>query len=263
MKKLVRVILVVCSLLFVLVSCGPDYRFEAVYPEGYDAEYFYNNYVEADPNLTHLYASKNDAGRYSYSGQYYRYYAIKDVPIDEYVCYSRDAAYLDPNFSSYVARNKDMEISEPEILSYEVSSAELYWLDGLCYKDKNRDMEALGQNACYETIATIDATAFQNHLALCLETGNYVSDIEPPPSLISQSVFDQKGIQQHLLKLKIRVHFSKYENMVWDADVVKSNDTYYVVYQLIVVSKNFPEGYYSTVYVPLDETVAALIPAIE
>ena len=51
--------------------------------------------------------------------------------------------------------------------------------------------------------------------------------------------------------------------MVWDADVVKSNDTYYVVYQLIVVSKNFPEGYYSTVYVPLDETVAALIPAIE
>ena len=263
MKKFVRAMLIVCLVLFVLVSCSPDYRFEAVYPEGHDAEYFYNHYVEADPNLLHLYASKNDAGRYSYSGQYYRYYAIKDVPIDEYVCYSCDAAYLDPNFSSYVARNKNMEISEPEILSYEVSGAELYWSDGLYYKDKNRNMEVLGQNICYETVATIDATAFQNHLALCLDTGNYVSDIEPPPSSISQSVVDQKGIQQHLLKLKIRVHFSKYENMVWDADVVKSNDTYYVVYQLIVVSKNFPEGYYSTVYVPLDETVAALIPAIE
>ena len=50
--------------LLVLVSCAPQYRFQATYPKGYTAEYFYSHYVQADPNLIHLYAAENDAGKY-------------------------------------------------------------------------------------------------------------------------------------------------------------------------------------------------------
>ncbi|MBR6577453.1 MAG: hypothetical protein IKK74_00745 [Clostridia bacterium] len=265
MKKTLCIPLILAFLLLTFVSCGPDYRFKAKYPEGYTAGYFHANYVQADPNLIHLYASENSAGKYDEFGQIDRYYAIKDVPIDEYVCYSHDWFILDPGFEVYIARNKDMKISGSEILSYEVSSAELFWEDGSYFDDKERNkMEAIGEKKYYESVASIDAKAFQNALKDCIETGNYVGYRDLDSSSLYKPFVDHEGVNSYLT-LKIRVRFSKYENIVWDATVKRSMeepDKYYVVHQLFVTTENFPEGYYTDVCVPLDSSIAKLIPAI-
>ena len=265
MKKTLCIPLILVFLLLTFVSCGPDYRFEAKYPEGYTAGYFHANYVRADPNLIHLYASENSAGKYDAFGQIERYYAIKDVPIDEYVCYSHDWIILDPAFEVYIARNKDMKISESEILSYEVSSAELYWEDGSYFNDKERNkMEAIGEKSYYETVASIDATVFQNALKDCIETGNYVDYQNSVSNSVYKDFVNHKGVNSYLT-LKIRVRFSKYENIVWDATVKKSMDEpnkYYILYKLFVTTETSSEGYYTDVCVPLDDSIAKLISTI-
>ncbi len=268
MKKTLFALLAILLALLVFTSCSPDYRFRAAYPEEYTAFYFYSNYVQADPNLIHLYAAKNDAGRYKRDAQYWRYYAIKDVPIDEYVCYSEDFIILDPGFSSCIARNKNMEMTDSEILSYEVSSAELYWHDGSYYRyeDSNdaHKMEAIGEHIYYETVASIDATAFQNSLRACVEAENYIPNQGGlNRTYITKPCVNHEDINSELV-LKIRVHFAEYENIVWDGVIVTLNgveDVYYVNYQLTTGLENASMGHYYNVYVPLDEAVAKLIPS--
>ncbi len=258
-----RKISLLCAAVFVLLSlssCGPDYRFQATYPEGYTATYFSQQYVQADPNLVHLYASENDAGQYELNGRYWQYYTIKDTPVEEYVCYSEDFWMLDPGFSSYVARNKDMEMTDSEILSYKMSGAELYWYDPSPFKDGSHKMEALGEKICYEIVDHIDAAAFQTHLRTCVDEKNYVT-IQNAIGYIRKEFVNDEGVKS-TLSLKIRVHFTDYENIVWDGYVVMQDGVYYVNYPLFTVTDTFPEGYYKNVYVPLDESVSQVIAAM-
>ena len=268
MKKTLFALLAILSALLVFTSCSPDYRFRATYPEEYTAFYFYSNYVQADPNLIHLYAAKNDAGKYNLNAQYWRFYAIKDVPIDEYVCYSENYIILDPGLNSYIARNKNMEMTDSEILSYEVSSAELYWHDGSYYRYEARNdahkMEAIGEHIYYETVASIDATAFQNSLRKCIEAENYIPNQEGLlKTYVTKPFVNHEDIHSELV-LTIRVHFAEYENIVWDASVVTLNgieNVYYVNYQLTTgTAEDAFTGYYYNVYVPLDESIVKLIP---
>ena len=96
------VALLTCLLLvtFTLSSCG-EKAFIAVYPKEYTPYYFYQNYVQCDPNLIHLSSAKNSAGKLRHNPDRYEYYAIKDVPVEEYVCYSHDFALFDPEFTPY------------------------------------------------------------------------------------------------------------------------------------------------------------------
>ena len=60
--------LLTCLLLvtFTLSSCG-EKAYIAVYPEEYTPYYFYQNYVQCDPNLIHLSATKNSAGKFKHN----------------------------------------------------------------------------------------------------------------------------------------------------------------------------------------------------
>ena len=265
MKRTVFVSATVFLLLFSLISCGsllepdPSYRFEATYSQRHTAAYFMHQYVHADPNLVHVYAAINQADEYEYSGEVCKYYAIKDVSIEEYVCYSSDFWILDPGFSAYIVRNKDFEIPAAEVLTFEVSGAELFWADGTCYNDNRYEnkMEALGKNIFYENVAEIDAGAFQESLKENLEAQNYVNKGDTDCTYIRKR-FRATEKTYSTLTLKIRVHFEDYENIVWDAAVVKlsgEQDTYYVEYFLFRVTEQQPEGGYEKIYIPLDDVI--------
>lgn len=265
MKRRIYIFALAVLLSVSFASCAPDYRFQAIYPDGYTAKYFYDNYVQADPNLIHLYAAENDAGKYEYCGRYWRYYAIKDVSVDEYVCYSEDHSMLDPSFQSYIARNKSLNVSDAEILSYGIKGAELYWRSNSYFRDASDKMEALGANVYYERIASIDALAFQNHLRTHIIGGNYELKPQLAPVYINKPFVDHEHVKSQLT-LNIRVYFSDYENIVWDGAVVTLNgeeDMYYVKYQMFTVTDDVPEGFYKSVYVPLDESVSKLISDID
>ena len=161
-----------------------------------------------------------------------------------------------------------MAISQSEILSYEVSSAELYWHDGSYYRYEDRNdahkMEAIGERIYYETVASIDATAFQNSLRACIEAENYIpSQGGVLSTYVTKPFVNHKDINSELV-LTIRVHFAEYENIVWDGFVVTLNgveDVYYVNCQLTTgAAEDAFTGYYYNVYIPLDESVVKLIP---
>lgn len=254
------VVLLTCLLLavFALSSCG-EKAYVVEYPEEYTPFYYYENYVQCDPNLIHLRAAKNSAGKYERNGMYFYYYAIEGVPVEEYVCYSEDWIILDPCFSSYVARHSTVEISRPEVLAWTVTGAELYWQDGYYFNDTKGKMTALGEKICCETVADVDGSVFQAHLKAAVEEGNY---IEHGGGVLSDSVTkrykDKDGVEKELV-LYLRLHFAECENIVWDGRIVTmGGQEGYFVY--CYVYEDFSEGDYEIAFVPLPEEITELIP---
>lgn len=257
MKKIrsttrVGVALLTCLLLaaFALSSCGEREGFYAKYPKGYTSVYFHDNYVQCDPNLIHLKSSRNSAGKYKRNGQYFYYYAIEDVPVEEYVCYSEDIAMFNPEFGSYIARNGSMEMPEPEVLTWTVTGAEMYWREGKYFDDTKGKMIDLGDKLYYLKHADMDGAAFQSYLRERLANGEYRESI-------AMNFIRRK---QGSLELWIRLHFAEYENVVWDGAVMVENDVYYVLAYVWVEEEDETEGYYDYAFVVLPEEIAELVP---
>ena len=247
------VALLTCLLLvtFTLSSCG-EKAFIAVYPKEYTPYYFYQNYVQCDPNLIHLSAAKNSAGKLKHDPDRYEYYAIKDVPVEEYVCYSHDFALFDPEFTPYIARNSSIEMTDPEVLTWTVTSAELYWRESGHFDDGKGKMLALGEEIYYINHADVDGAAFQAHLRDCMADGDY-------REVNSWNTISRK---QGNLRLCLRLHFAEYENIVWDGMVTLEGDDYFVLCHVWTLYENLSMWDYRTVLVPLPAEIAELIPEV-
>ena len=245
------VVLLTCLLLaaFALASCGEREGFYAKYPKGYTSAYFHDNYVQCDPNLIHLKSSRNSAGKYKDDPYRFCYYAIEGVSMEEYVCYSEDIAMFDPDFDPYIARNGNMEMPKPEVLTWTVTGAELYWCENKYFDDGTGKMIDLGDKRYYLKHADLDGGAFQSYLGECLANGEYRESI-------AMNYIRRK---QGSLELWIRLHFAEYENIVWDGEVLVENDVYYVL-AYVWVEEEDDEGYYDYAFVPLSEEIVELIP---
>ena len=259
------VTLLTCLLLvtFTLSSCG-EKAYIAVYPEEYTPLYFYENYVQCDPNLIHLRAARNSAGKLKRDSARYEYYAIKDVPMEEYICYSEDYVLFDPGFSSYLARNKAVEMPQPEVLTWTVTGAELYWRDGHHFSDTKGKMMAVGEKICYATVAETDGTAFQTHLKTVMEESTYLENgMGCNWDYVHTQFRNEEGVGSDLL-LHLRLHFAEYENIVWDGMIttIAGQEGFFVHSYVWITPETFPEGYYSEIFVPLPAEIAELIPEI-
>ena len=257
------VTLLTCLLLvtFTLSSCG-EKAYIAVYPEEYTPYYFYQNYVQCDPNLIHLSAAKNSAGKLRHNPTRYEYYAIKDVPMEEYICYSEDYLLFDPGFSPYLARNKAVEMPQPEVLTWTVTGAELYWQDGRHFKDTKGKMMFVGEKICYATVAETDGTAFQTHLKTVMEESTYLENgMGCNWDYVCTQFRNEEGVGSDLL-LHLRLHFAESENIVWDGMIttVAGQEGFFVHCYVWKTKETSPEGYYRDVFVPLPEEIAELIP---
>ncbi len=262
-RHMIRALPLLLLLSLALTACGERDTYTVEYPAEYTAAYFYNNYVQCDPNLIHLRAAENSAGKHKENAWYGTYYAIKDVPIEEYVCYSEDFFMLDPTFSAYVARNKTLEMPEPEILTWTVSGAELYWQDGLHFRDAKGKMTAVGEKIHYETLAEVDGAGFQSHLREVMAEASYRENgMGCNWSFVARRFRNDEGVESDLV-LNLRVRFAEYENIVWDGLVVTidgGEHDYYVYSHVWTTSDTIPEGFYQSVFVPLPEEIAKMIP---
>ena len=267
-KTAVRWLVLLLLAALAVSSCSQkeDYHYNFAYPEGYTAEYFKENYLPCDRNLIHLQAAENSAGQHEENGQYLSYYAIMDVPVEKYVSCREDYIILDPSFDIFVFRNPEVEISEPEILSWTVERAELYWRNGHHFMDKKGKVSSIGEDIFHETLTEVDGAGFQTHLKTCLETEGYRANGAGClwHTVTKRFTFNDNGSNAESdLMLTLRVHFKEYENIVWDGKVVTiegGEHDYYVLFYLFTVTESIPEGYYRDVFVPLPAEIAELIP---
>ena len=172
MTKFISILLASVMLLSIFSSCNNQENNIVEYPELLTPEYCSANYIEADPNLIYLVSADNSIGKIDVSGGYASYYAIKDVPFDDYLLLD-EAIMLAPLSYKIVKNKNNMDLSQQEILSYETESLIIYSIsDDLSEFDK-RD---LGNKMVGEIISSAndnDTIAFQKHIIDCLETKNY------------------------------------------------------------------------------------------
>jgi hypothetical protein len=259
--------LLTCLLLavFVLSACGGEASYTVEYPAEYTPYYFYQNYVQCDPNLIHLRAAENSAGKYKHDPLRYEYYAIKDVPMEEYICYSEDFVLLDPTFTPYIARNSSVEMAQPEVLTWTVTGAELYWRNGFYLDDSvKKKMAAVGENIRYESVAEVDGVAFQEQMKTAVEEESYLENgMGCHWNLTTKRFKNEEGVEADLV-LYLRLHFAEYENIVWDGLVITidGQEGYFVYCYVWTTTEYTPEGFYQDVFVPLPAEIAELIPEV-
>lgn len=245
-----QALLLIITLLFQSLCCGcapktEDLGYEAVYPELYTPEYCYENYVEADPGLIHLCSAKNSLDRFEIPGGYGYgyYYAIKDVPMEDYLALKVIQAFVSP-FNHSIVRNKNADMPVQEILSYKLKGIDLYTRASV----DDKDWSSLGKEYIGECVASLDsssATSFQAHIIDCIENGNYTD---------SQRSDNFDLVLYENKSLHMMAYFEEYENLAWSGLIIKIEGQYYLYffYRTADIYKN--------IYLPLSDEIVSAIP---
>lgn len=231
-------------------SCSKSDEYLVTYPQEYTTSYCNDNYIQADPNLMYIRRADNDIGKIDIPGGYASYYAIKDVPINEYLVL--DEAIIFAPLSYEIVKNKNNnDLLEQEILSYPIKSVQIYLKTGSIAND-NIDKKRLGDDLVGEYISSIDgekAVAFQSHLIESLEMGNYRK------TGLAGDLLDV--VEKNGNPICLRVIFENHENLVWDSGLFKQNDTYYIVFYTPYDSS---DGEWVQNWLPINQELAELIP---
>ena len=278
MRRVFACLLTVLLLWNMLASCAQQNAFEVEYPEIYTPEYCYENYTDADPYLTFLYSAENSIGIYDVPGGGDIYYAIKDVPLDEYL-YVRHCVMFQTGYHGRIVKNKNKVLPVQEVLAYKIKSVEVYSCNPVnSVAISEKVWVSLGNAIVKEIVAALDedgVASFQPYIQECIDTGNY-RNIEKHEDV---SMYNQVSKEYHNDDpfsdgkknnscLYIRVSFEEYENLVWDAPIWELDGTYYISFCLCTTDGQSPgeyidfisDGYWPYIYIPLNQEVVALIP---
>ncbi|MBE6597111.1 MAG: hypothetical protein E7641_05515 [Ruminococcaceae bacterium] len=223
-KSIIKLIDVLLVIIISFTACNNE-EYIVEYPEKYTAEYCLSNYVKADPNLIHLRSADNSLGTINKYGLYFEYYAIKDIPLDEYLCV-QSYGLLSGGSDAEIFRYEDLEISEPEILSYKLKSAKLYWnFDN----NVSENFPTLGAVNVYQDVVSIDAEYLQSYIRKAIDEENYVVDNSKFTPVLKRITVNNGRLSTDI-GLTIMVHFEKYENIVWCCSIDKFNGEYYLCF---------------------------------
>ena len=228
MKKLISIILCFFAMITLFPPCSKcdnndDNYVE--YPEMYTYKYCSEHYVLADPNLHHKISASN--GIHSDSeGSAEVYYAIKGIPIDEYLLYCLPFV-LGTTYEVY--KNKyNSELPTIEILSYKIKSILVY--------APGRKISASMDGS--------EITAFQDYFANCVETENYIS-------LPAHLNYESSG--------SVHVIFEKYENLIWESSLIKMDDAYYIFINIPADE----DGKWTTYLMQVNQKVEELVESLD
>ena len=237
-RKLFTCFLIILLLLNLFVSCNRPEGY-VKYPKNYTLEYCQANYEDADDQLVAIEIAPNciDPDRlYGILFQQHAYYAIKDVPPDEYL--NRITFYTFGAKTERLVRKKQGD-SKPDLLTLEYESIELYWR----YPD--------------ESIVTVnghEATSLRVHFNNCIENYDYLIGGSKVSSITKEVIETDPYGQEYTDEsyLFMRIHFAKYEYIVFEAQVRRgdSDNRCYMEYR----RDN------DCIYLPLPEEIAKLIP---
>lgn len=218
MKKKMVFILVIFMLF--TTSCSNKDVFEMTYPEEYTGEYCFNNYVEADINLTFKRIADNRIGKYDRNAFHDTFYGAKDIPLEKFIFRKTTAVFCPEEFK--VLKYKDCE-DEP-LMDYTVTKAELFWYyngfgKNLFVADEGY-MQRIGELCVNEIICTTTPNVAE-HIREKIQSG----DIIDIPLNLNEIADIQKIYKIHKndgrihYRLKLRLHFEEYNNLVWDATI--------------------------------------------
>lgn len=223
MKKLTIMILILILILPCMTSCG---YIKLNYPKDMTNEYCMQNYYYADPNLTFLSCDLNSAdGYYNFEGRAFYFRAIKGVPAEKYLVAQNNMIFDKITYYDIV-KHCSMGFDNPEILTNEIESIEIYKRQAVSNKDS--DMRKLGKTRYDEQIALLtdeQVDALMTKIKTSLDTHDYIEIGAVSNDLVRTG-----------LKIEcycIRVHFSEYKNLVWDSNIVVQDGKYEMVFYCI------------------------------
>ncbi len=228
--------------LILLQSCS---TYIARYPKYLTERYWRDNYVAADPNLAYFVCAKNSLSEHKYSGQKWRFFALKNVPMDKYLCTIHRFTIFDPYYDHVILKHKDL--TEEPIFDYTATACTLYW-GTVCINDLS-EMKKYGNKSIVETISSLDAEVMQNHIIDCIKNDTFVP--EDKLSMTFAPMQNNRGEPINAF-ISIRLQFAEYDNLIWDATVYQDvNDDYEAKYYMLVYVFNeefdfsYEFGYYT------------------
>lgn len=228
MKKFV--VCFVC-LLLLLSSCS-NTEYSERDPQGiYKPEFCYENYIMADPNLVPVALDDKDFGTIMVDGVRNTFYSMKEIPLEKFLCKKERSIILQEVPEIRVVRNKEL-IEEP-IFDYHFKKTELFW--------ESEDYS--------ESVVEMDPRRFQEDLHEKINAQNYLSHDSPWTSILKKHT---DGSMTWNLRLKVRVSFSEYENLAWEANVFLVEEKYYLEFYIYQDNENESPDFYAPILIPLD-----------
>ena len=221
MKKKITIattIILVIALILICFNTWVGYV-KIFYPKEMTAEHCIQNYNYADPNLTFLSCAFDCPDiRGIHAGVYYLFKAIRGVPVDDYLVV-RNFSIFDKRDYYIVVKNRSMDRKELEILTKEVKSIEVYQRK---FVDKYIDEHMLGKKCYDKRIALLtddQSQALMEHIKTCFEAKDY-------RITANESIKQYRTLKDNI---SLRVHFSEYKNLVWDAVIIQNEGKYEVL----------------------------------
>lgn len=229
------VLCILFATVILLQSCSVRKTYKAEYPEYLTDRYWRGDYVAADPNLTYFICAKNSFSEYEYSGNKWKFYALKDVPMDKYLCSITRAIILDPYYHHVLLKHKD--ITEEPVLYCNATACTLFW--GCRWFGRDSEMQNFGNEAIVEVLSSLDAASIQNHIKDCITNETFVTN-DGLLSMVFTSIREGGG-NAIGAAMTIRLQFAEYDNIIWDTQVYQD------------VKDNYEAKYYMLVYVPNED----------
>jgi len=254
MKKILCFAL--CISLMFLCSCF----YIADYPDTYTTGYCYNNYVKANPNLRWISRSKiarNSVKRSDRSDTYddpagfYSYWAIKKVPVDEYLV---EEQFL--IFETYHTLVKNKNYSKDPIFDYNAKSAKIVWRGD----EKSKSVKKIDVDLIKDLIC--ESIKSEQYIDKMSETSTNIQKKSP----VIKSIFT-KDPRSDTLYLGIEITFSEYKNIFWRGLIVKDNNKYYVKCfiesERVIDSDSKEDIEYNAVFIELPEDISKIIAKVD
>lgn len=248
-KVLIYLTSIMVLLVCMFTSCSKSNEYLVTYPQKYTTSYCNDNYIQADPNLMYIRIADNDIGKVDIPGGFAKYYAIKDVPVDEYLVLNKSVIFAPLSYEIVKNKNNN-DLLGQEILLYPIKSVQIYLKTNSTVNDINK--KELGADLVGKYVSSIDgekAVAFQSQIIENLTKGNYRATGLAGDLL---EVVEKEGNP-----ICLRVIFENYENIVWESGLFKQNDAYYIVFYTPVDSHN---GEWIQNWLPISQELVELIP---
>lgn len=249
-----KITLCLLCLFLAFSGCAERYKYVAEYEEALTPDYCFENYMEADPNLTYLHAAYNSIGRYVNSGQYIDYYGIEGISHESYLGTRISYVILSLSYEVSVVKSKTLE--EEPIYDLTAVSAKIYEFKNVNTKYSNKSTDDnvanYGSLLLNEEICALDAEYIASYIREKLSSGEYIENNSIHPRLT-----DYKNAEDSYLAL--RICFDEYENLVWDSTIFTDNDNYYFL--CYIFKSGLLDEFYSPVYVIVPEEIGSALSA--
>lgn len=228
-----------------LASCSLT-SYERRYPSYFTGEYVKEHYELVDMNLVYLESYRKCTSSISQNGRYCQFMKIKDVPLEQFVG-MKFTRFLSSECRVQVLFNSEFP-SNP-IKDFEIEKIELYAKEeysGLVHSD----FENYGKIIYIKQIYEFDNSEVMREV------------LESIRNMDRENIENTAPPQGGYGMITVRIHFKEYKNIVWDAEVRKNDEKYYLRIILVNEKQKIFSGNSDYAYVYVGPNFDALMESL-